>query len=229
MKKGMMVMTIVVALVFLVSMIAVAPSVAKQVTKTQPTSKQQTQQGTVQTPASQGVNKPADFKPPVYEKAKEKFWGLEADHCVANGVLLNTNSKLTVKVGQPVIFKCYYKVKTITINDITEADANYWGKGKSYTIGTYVGNLNNSNAQFKKEEIRTLPKFNWQVARSWKKGGQGNAPKVWDEIMACTWTPTQQYLGDTNMFHFCVDCANVIEEYEGGPNDHIYGVIAVIP
>jgi hypothetical protein len=50
MKKGMMVMTILVALSFLVSMITVASAVAKQATQTPPTSKQQTQQGT--TPAA---------------------------------------------------------------------------------------------------------------------------------------------------------------------------------
>ena len=55
MKKGMLVVTMFAALSFLVSAIAVAPAVAKQVTKTEPTSKQQTQQ--VPTPA------PADLVP----------------------------------------------------------------------------------------------------------------------------------------------------------------------
>ncbi len=224
MGKGMLVVIMFTALSFLVSVIAVAPLFAAKATQTTPTTKQQTQQGPAQTPATK-------FKPQkpgeVYQQPKEKFWGLEADHCKVNGVLWNTNNKLTLKLKQSVTINCWYKVKTVPVKDITEADAVAWGKGKSYTISTMVLNTATEKS-FSKNETKNLPKFDWADVTKWKKTG-GNAPKIWTIVMVTTWSPTQEYLGDANVFDFCVDCSNVIEEYDGGPNNHIYGFITVNP
>jgi hypothetical protein len=213
MKKRVMVMTILLALSFLVSMIAVVPSFAP-----------------VQTPATQKPKILTKPNPAVYQLPKEKFWALEFDRCDVNGVKWNaTSSKLNVQVGQPVTFRCWYKIKTSPVSDITEADAAKWGKGNySYTLRTQVNNLD-SHAEFKKEEIRSLPKFTWSDVQQWKHGGWGSAPKGWEISQECKWTPDSAYLGDANAFHFCVDCANVIEEYDGGQNDYIVGVITVNP
>ncbi len=209
MKKVMMIITIVAALSFLVSMIAVVPSFAP-----------------VQTPATQKPKILTKPKPEVYQVPKEKFWALEVDHCVANGVTWNaTSSKLNVQVWQPVIFNCFY---TVPVKDITEADAAKWGKGNSYTIRTQINNLN-SHAEFKKEEIRILPPFTWADVQKWKNAGLGSASKEWTISQVSKWTPDSSYLGDANVFYFCVDCANVIEEYEGGQNNLIIGAITVNP
>jgi hypothetical protein len=208
MKKWMMVMTIVAVLSFLVSVIAVTPSGAAEAIKTRPTTKQAptTKQFTGQ---KQMVQTP-----------KEKFWDLEVDHCDVNN--RNICSK-GYNLEGPWEVRCFYKVKTIPIGDITEADANYWGSGKSYTISASWTTHDKKISLRKEDSIRT-PQFTWEDVLAWKRSAvRKNAPKVWTEKLEFTWhasdDPTHNYLKDflltkgDHSFLFLVDKNNGIEEY----------------
>jgi len=211
MKKGMMVMTIVVALSFLVSISAVAPSFAKTASQTTPTSKQAPQQGPAQAPQTQK----SQFTPPKdqqYSPAKLKFWELEPLHCSINGVSRPCNCtgataaiNVIVTPGKPLTINCYYRVKTPPINDITEADVKAWGWGRSYTLCYDLIGFD------RKEDVRILPKFTWYDVKIWKKGGQGNAPKVWTEHMVLKLTMPEKLIG-----MFIVDFKDVIKELHEG-------------
>jgi hypothetical protein len=227
MKKGIQVLAIAVALSALVSMIAVASLFAVEATKTGPTPKQ-----VPQSPQTK-------FEQPkeTAQQPKQVFWDLEADHCVVNNVFLSKGScvpsvynSIIAKMGQPVTITCYYKVKTIPIYDITEADAIGWGKGKTYTI-CYTDPIN-------KNETRTLPKFDWQDVQRWKRSaGKNNAPKIWTESMAISWTaaahPDFGDPVDKFSIHFKVDCLDGIKEgYQGeGGNSNSFTscVIKITP
>ena len=220
MKKVMMVMAIVAALSFLVSLLAVVPSFAAKATQTQPTTKQQTQQGTVQTPASQDIKKPAGFKPTAMEKPKEKFWDLEFDRLEVKGVVIKKgggNKTINVKVGENVQFKAYYKVKTIPVGDITEADAMYWGSGK-FLYSNYLLIINHTaqgnNPIHLFDTNKSLPQFTWQNVQGWKRGiGKGNNPKIWNESSVFQWTAGPECVGsNVYMNCFCVDWYKKIPE-----------------
>jgi hypothetical protein len=224
MKKGMMVITMWAVLLFLVSMIAVAPSLAAQATKTTPTTRQQTP------PLSQSQ---------VYEKAKDKFWSLGNDHCVINGVSvpMNPGSLVTInaKVGQPVTFTSYYKVKTIPVGDITSADAKHWGSG-NFTYNNRLRLITGDYAHILKEKLtpKSTPKFTWDDAQNWKKFLVATTCKTWTEQISLTWTPTQQ---GTSEYFFCSEIAitsNFKESFNPGCGgiDHNYCYhikITVIP
>ncbi len=220
MKKEMMVMTIVVALSFLVSLIAVVPLFAKPASQTTPTTKQAPEQGPAQAPQTQKQQ----FKPPVVQVAKAKFWGLEVDHCVVN----NFNPCNAVNTAKKGILtgKCYYKIKTPPINEITEADVAAWS-GKAYTLLTSITN-NNTAKTLKEEDARLLPQFTWGQVQLWKKGGQGSAPKEWTEQMEFTLDASQNYNGG-NIFLFQVDKNNTIPESDGDTNNMCGGSIIIIP
>lgn len=231
MKKGMILITMFAVLSFLVSVIAVAPSFAAQSTKTTLTTNQQP----TQTTANQSSTQQAPITPAskVHQLPKLKFWGLAIDRCVANGTFQLSNSAsntLKVKVGQPVTIVCYYKVKTIPLADITEADVAYWGSGKQYTIAASIVNANaNVNASFKKEETKNTPKFTWLDVQRWKKSaGASNPSKIWTEHMTITWSPSLLNIG-TNLFGFGVDTKNTIEEFDGHANNGFTGGITVNP
>ena len=230
MKKGMMVMAMLVALSFLVSISAVSPSFAKPASQTTPTSKQQ---APAQTPATQSPQtQKSQFTPPKdqqYSPAKAKFWGFELDHCVVTGNNLNPcNAEINIKQGAPLTGTCYYKVKTITINEITEWDANRWGKGKSYLVRAALINCEDSSKFFGKDETRKLPLFTWRDVQKWKSAGQGNAPKIWTERFDFIWIPTKAQTGKY-LFTFQSDAKNEIEEYDGRPNNNCTGVINITP
>jgi hypothetical protein len=219
MGKRTIVLAIVIALSVPVSLIAIAPLFAAQVTKTQPTSKQQTQQP-VQTPTIQKI-KQSDSKPTAYEKAKDKFWAFEFDHCIIGGT--NTRGKDAwdlhipgAKIGQPLTSTCFYKMKTPPVKDITEADVKAWGTGKSYYIlaGFTLTNVP-EEVYFKKEENRDLPSFTWEDVKHWLRGG-GNDPKIWTEHMVFTWTPAHSVAE----LWFEVDENKVIPEYDGDDNNN---------
>jgi hypothetical protein len=233
MKKGMMAMTMVVALSFLVSIVAVSPSFAKQADQTTSTKNQQPGQTPTNPPSSQ--QSPSTPASKIHQLPTLKFWGLAVDHCVANGVFELSNSAsntFKVKVGQPVTIVCYYKIKTIPISDITEADVAYWGSGKSYTIAASIVNASaNTNIPFKKEEARNLPKFTWRDVLRWKRSAGANNPfknKIWTEHMTITWSPSLLNIG-TNLFGFGVDTKNDIEEFDGHANNGFTGGITVNP
>jgi hypothetical protein len=180
MKKMMLVISIVSALVFLVSVTAVAPSFAAQTTKA-PTTKQA---GPAQTTVPQ-------------QMPKQKFWDLEVGSITVKGQVIKIgggNHTINVKVGETVTFKCLYRAKTPLIGDITPADAQYWGNGNHpYDIRLQVyfptPNLD-PDTLFKN---KSLPKFTYEDVKNWHlRPGVG---KAWDEEVVFQWTPKPQYVG----------------------------------
>src|SRR4030042_6633685 len=147
MKKEMVVVTIVTALSFLVSLIADAPVAAKAVSKEESKAKSVT---------------PAQVPPPAPGEStvpKAQFWDLALDHCVLKGISISmnpcTSKTVTVKVGQPLAGTCFYKAITLPKANITKADAAYWGWGNfTYMIGYFIVNSLNAGKLFKKEETR---------------------------------------------------------------------------
>ncbi|HEX9948615.1 MAG TPA: hypothetical protein VGB29_00545 [Thermodesulfobacteriota bacterium] len=182
MKKGMLVMAIVTALSFLVLVIAVAPAVAKQATQTPPTSKQQPQQGTVQTVLPKSV-----------------FWDLEVESITVKGQVIKKgsgNHTITVKVGEPVTFTCKYKAKTIPINNITKADAKFWGSGNhKFTIRlqVYFPTPNLDTDDLYKD--KSLPSFTYEDIQNWIKRQKVIGGKSWSQEVVFQWTPKPQYVG----------------------------------
>jgi len=198
MKNGMMVMTIVVALSFLVSISAVSPSFAKTATQTTPTSKQQPQ-GTAQTPATQSPQtQKSQFTPPKDQQsspAKAKFWDFEKNYCSVNGINVfwtNPVSNINVKQAQSITITCYWNVKTPPIKEITEADANYWGTGKSYRTCYSIGGEGGGDYY----NTMTTPKFTWSDVKKWQTGPFAkNHPQIWTEKRAYSLAPTMQKRG----------------------------------
>ncbi len=96
MKKVMMVMTMIIVLMFLVSLMAIAPSLAKQATQTAPTTKQQTQQ--VPTPA------PADVVPQSIAVSPATPWA--GDYVGPFTVKIKNQGGLSVGPSKAV-FSCF--------------------------------------------------------------------------------------------------------------------------
>ena len=222
MKRGMMVMTSVVALSFLVSLIAVSPSGAANATKTPPTSKQEPQQGPAQAPQTQTIKQSA-ASTKTYEKPKSVFWDLAVDRrCVANGVTLNpvvTAADYKIPfLNNKIVGKCFYKVKTPPVNEITEADVKKWGSGNL----TYFGGVSVSGVgpvPCKIQVAKTLPKFTWADVQRWKKVAMGNAPKIWNESI--DFTCAAESPADYRWFYFKIETKYIgtpIPEYDTSNN-----------
>jgi hypothetical protein len=220
MKKGMPIITIVVALSFLVSMIAVAPLFAAQATKTTPTTKQQeTTQGT-----AQGTTQVKQVPRSSLQigKLSRTFWDLEFDCLEVKGVRIKNgmgHKTITAKPGEDVTFTAHYKVKTPPIKDITEADANYWGSGKGYTpyyLLLTIYNVPPCHAPYSNAEtppLQQLPKFTWAEVQQWKTAGLGNTPKIWTENVEIKWhVPDDQVAHNSYFYVFYIDPFKKVSE-----------------
>lgn len=200
---------------FLVSLTAISISLAKS-------------QGNERLPDSQ--QPPPRTSVPRAQLPKSEFWDLAVDYCIINGEFvdispcdMNSGKSISVKVGQIVNFKCYYKIITIPVAFITKADAAYWGSGNlTYKNLSSVLVLNEPKS---KQEMRSLPHFTWADVTKWQtsmKQGMADVTKwqtsknrkVWKGNMMFTWTPTQQNIGAA-VFYFNVDHGNVIKEPVG--------------
>jgi hypothetical protein len=200
MKKGKLVMAIFVALSFLVSVIAAAPSFAARATQTAPKPQQQ------------------PSIPPIKDqiKAKDRFWDLAVDYCIINGELTDMSpcvaKHINVKVGHAVSFNCYYKVMTIPVHDITWADAAYWGpRNLAYKISGAM----NSEPPVKVQQTRSLPHFTWEDVKKWQTTIKKPGRKAWVENLIFTWTPSQEDNGKKCLYLFLVDVDNDIHEADG--------------
>jgi hypothetical protein len=209
MKKKLLAMTILVALSFVVSIISIAP-------------------------ATQKIQKSVDFKPKAYEKAKEKFWDLAVDHFVINGQSFpfandyNQAKIINVKVGQTVNCLCFYKVKTITIGDITAADAAYWGSGNlTYKIAGGLFFPGPPSHQEYTIKTRQTPKFTSADVQSWKNQYGANGKKEWVESLVYNWTAKPEHVGKTVEFHFDVDSFLNIKETDE-QNNGSYGATGIV-
>jgi hypothetical protein len=178
MKKGMLVMAIVAALSFLVLVIAVASAVAKQATQTPPTSKQQPQQGTVQTVLP-----------------KSAFWDLEPGSITVKGQVIKKGGgdhTINVKVGETVTFKCTYRMKTIPVGNITAADAKFWGSGNlPFKNRLEVYQFQVGSKYYYKDGI--LPKFTYEDVKNWHL--KPPVGKAWNEEVVFQWTSGAEYVG----------------------------------
>ena len=223
MKKGMMVMTIVVALSFLVSIMAVSPSFAKPATQTTPTTKQQAPAQTPQTQSPQTQKQ--QFTPPKdqqYSPAK-KFWDLEFLYLevVTKGAFIKIekgggNKTINVKVGETVNFRANYMVITLPIGDITVADANYWGSGKFlYTNHLLIVNHNAQGNNYIRlfDNNGSLIKFTWANVKTWKQYMAATARKMWSPVSFFQWTPGGECVGNNVYINvFCADWYKNIPE-----------------
>ena len=228
-KKVMMVMTIVVALSFLVSISAVVPSGAVEATKTKTSPALKQPSGTTQPvsaqPAEQKQNKQALPQGQGAQRlVHEKFWDLAVDRrCVANGVTLDpvvTAADYMIPfLSNKIVGKCFYKVKTPPVNEITEADVKKWGSGNLTYFGWVSMNGKRALGPCKIQVAKTLPKFTWEDVQRWKKAGQGNAPKIWNESI--DFTCAFESPGDYRWFYFTIETTYIgtpIPEYDTGNN-----------
>lgn len=212
MKKGIMLITIVTALAFLVSVMALAPSFAAETTKT--TIKQQPKKQETLTDSS-AVTKPH----------KQKFWDLEVDRCLIKNV--NICEPHYNVFGTVLNVKCFYNVKTPPINDITQDDAAFWGKGRSFTVGASMTN-NTTKKSLSTEAVVMTPQFTWRDVLAWKKSGKTNAPKVWKLMLPLSWKAPREDFKLLNSLSFVVDKNKDIEEYIER-NNMCQGTIEISP
>jgi hypothetical protein len=212
MKKGMMEIAMCVVLSFLVSVIAVSISFAARATQTAPKSQQQ----------------PSTVQIKDQIKAKDKFWDLEFDRLEVKGFVIKKgggNKTINVKVGENVQFRAYYKVKTIPIGDITEADANYWGSGKFlYTNHLLIVNhkvQGNNYIRLFDTNIST-PKFTRYDVIHWKKILATTARKTWNEESVFQWNPAADCVGHNVYINcVCVDWYKKIPETDEPNNGFV--------
>ncbi len=212
MKKGMMVVTIIAALSFLVSMIAAAPLFAVEATNTGLTPKQVPTQ-----------------KPPASQFSKNmvhiKFWDLAVDHFVINGQSFpfpNDYSQakiINVKVGQTVNCQCFYKLRTPTIGSISEADVGSWGSGITYKIAGGLFFPGPPSHQEYTIIARQTPKFTYADVQSWKNQFGAGGNKEWNEAaLVYNWTAAAKHVGKSMYLHFDVDSFFNIKETDENNN-----------
>jgi hypothetical protein len=210
MKRVMLVMVIVVALSFLVSMIAVSPLFAVEATKTGPIPKQV----------------PTQKTPPTSQFSKNKvmlhtkFWAVEVIQCDIScgsagsftpcGVI---DPPTTIKIGK-ISGNCSYKIKTPPVNEITEADAEKWGaSGNKYYISAHLSH-DGSPTNLVKGEFKYVPHFTWVDVQQWKNSGQGNTPKSFSGHLEFEFQPTEAFIG-LNTFWFFVGITNTNNKCTG--------------
>lgn len=214
MKKEMMVMTLVVVIFFIVLMIAVSPSFAENANQTAP-------------------KPPWLPTPEIIEKAKDKFWDLEVAIIVINGQYFpppNTIDQakvINVKVGQKVGCLLGYKIKTIPIGNITQADVLRWGSGKSYKIEGGLCFPGPPSHQDYKTETQQTPKFTYADVQAWKNKYGENGIKEWYPSLIYFWKAGPEHVGKTIYLHFSVDSFYDIKETNEDNNGlHGSGIVA---
>jgi hypothetical protein len=221
MKKIMMVIGIIAALSFLVSMIAVSSSMAVEATKTTPAS--QNPSGTTQPAQAAGLQ--GSPKGVAQNVIHSTFWDLEIDHYIVNGQsfpFINGPKQvpiIKVKVGQAINCECVYKIKTIPVGTITEADAKAWGSGNlsyTFTIGPYFSDTP-SHKEYHIGQLN-LPKFTYAEVQTWKVAIGASGRKEWTVTIPYSWTAAQEHVGKTIYLHFDIDSSNNIRETDEGNN-----------
>lgn len=202
MKKLMLLMAIVAALSFLASVLTVAPAFAVEATKTGPTPKQAPAQKTA--PASQ------------FSKSKvfvhTKFWSVEAIQCdISYGIAGSfkpcgvVDPPTTIKLGK-ISGSCSYKIKTPPVNEITEADANYWGKKSGYTTTKVLWSLNDSKVGNTKVGI-VVPGFTWEDVQTMRKHYTGKVCLGIGHMQGSLQSMTAFY-NQVSTFEFSVEATN---------------------
>lgn len=123
-----------------------------------------------------------------------------------------------MKVGETVTVKCYYKMKTINVCDITSADAAYWGSG-NFTFRVQTAILYSlDEIELNKTITKRLPKFTYEDIQKWQKIMRSTAQKIWNGDMTVSWTPTMEHNGKQFVVLAGVS-PNGFEETSGGNND----------
>jgi hypothetical protein len=164
--------------------------------------------------SQQQVPLPESQQPPLSQtlpKPKSEFWDLELDRIEVKGTSYSQGQKadIQVLVGENVTIRCYYKMKTISIGDITLYDAQYWGSGNfTFKIATGIGFLEPIKIDTKK-----LPKFTYEDVQDWQQYMNNNAHKTWTGYTVYQWTPKAEHVGKKGLLILCtVDNKNDIKE-----------------
>ena len=148
-----------------------------------------------------------------------KLWDLEVKRFVINDysfLFPNDFNKaviIHVKAGDTVKCKCIYKIHTVALGNISEADANYWGSGNlSYKIAVglfFPGPPSNQQYQF---ETRNLPKFSYADVQTWKNQMGSGGRETWTESRDYSWTAAAEHVGKSMYLYFSVDSLYAIPE-----------------
>jgi hypothetical protein len=200
MKKKIHLLSIFLIPLFFISIVAVSMPFAK--------SQQQ-----APLPDSQ---QPPPPQPPT--KPKSEFWDLELERITVKGKSYSPGQKddVQVKVGENVTIRCYYTMKTISIGDITQSDAQYWGSGNfAFKIATGIG----LTFGLVKIDTKKLPKFAYEDVQDWKNYMNSNAHKTWTGYTVFQWTPKAEHVGKQGLLVLCnADNKNDIKEPDENNN-----------
>ena len=153
---------------------------------------------------------------------KNKFWDLEADRIVVKGQVVKKGGghhTIYVKVGETVTFHCYYKMKTITVKDITKADANFWGSGnRQFNIRFRVASTTYSIEPKISYKYKALPHFTWEDVEKWQNSPRSSGGKTWNKEVSFLWTPGAEFVETYITAEYNLDYNNVISETHEGNN-----------
>ncbi len=167
-------------------------------------------------------------------RPKSEFWDLAVDHFIVNGVqfpFLNDFHQakvINLQVGQSVHCQCFYKLKTVNLGTITQADVTTWGAGNSYLIAGGLFFPGPPSHQEYKTETRQTPKFAFADVQSWKNQYGSSGKKEWSETMTYNWTAAQEHVGKALYLHFSLDSFMKIKETDEQNNGNASssGVVA---
>lgn len=170
--------------------------------------------------ASEKAPLPDSQQPPplkTWQKPKPEFWDLELERVVvkSKSYYKGQQADVQVTVGETVLFKCYYKMKTIPIGDITKADAQYWGSGNhNFKIATGIGFL-----EAVKTDTKKLPAFTYANVENWRTYMKNGSPKVWHGYVTNQWKPEAKHVGKKGLTVLCtVDNKSNIKETDEDNN-----------
>jgi len=229
MEKRISVISIFLIVLFLIAITAASTSFARS-------------QQNEPLPKSQQPPPSKDVRVQRAQKPKSEFWDLEVDKVIINGQSLSyprpsgPAPTIHVKVGEPVNCKCYYKIKTIPISDITGSDAKHWGSGNfSYRICAQIYEIPDFFSSVEWTCLnRKLPKFTYEDVKNWPLVSR-KSRKTWTSYLEYNWIATAEYVGNNSlMFTFWVDDHDTIKETDEDNNgeaayDRHVALIVVIP
>jgi len=214
MKKSISVITVFAISLFLSSIIVVSTSFSKSQTRdvqTSPTGPVRKSPPSKDEPTLNKADKPVL----VSKKAKSKFWDLTSTYGTANGTGIQRGNEYTivVKVGEPLNCTFYYKMKTPKISDITEADANLWGRGwLTFHVAASIIYFNDpAGAPQWKKKTQRLPRFTYEDVKNWKKTMKGGEQKTWTSTLKYNWTPQEEHVGKDIWLQFMVNGESIDE------------------
>lgn len=150
-------------------------------------------------------------------KPKQYFWDMVVTHGVVNGKTIERGKqyKFYLKPGDILKCKFYYDIKTPNIQDITKADAEYWGTGKFKEKN--IANIKHPQTnKYYNEKIhnKRSPRFTYEDVEKWKKTMKGGTQKVWSRNFNYSWTTGNMHVSSTPYFlQYVVNPGGDISEF----------------